>query len=58
MEKGPFVPIHQDHVPVIDEDLIEVDYIPLINEALELGYDSVMVDGSRLSLDEFIGIIT
>lgn len=51
-----FVPIHQDHVPVIDEDLIEVDYIPLINEALELGYDSVMVDGSRLSLDENIRV--
>jgi ketose-bisphosphate aldolase len=51
-----FVPIHQDHVPVIDEDNIRIDYMSLINEAVGLGYDSVMIDGSRLSLEENIRI--
>lgn len=45
------VRIHLDHVPVIDEDNLAVDYIPIIEEAIELGYESVMVDGSRLGLD-------
>lgn len=49
-----YVTIHQDHVPVIDEDGLEVDYMSLINEALNLGFDSVMIDGSRLSLDDNI----
>jgi len=51
-----FVPIHQDHVPVIDEDGVQVDYKSLLEEALNIGYDSVMVDGSRLSLEENIRI--
>jgi ketose-bisphosphate aldolase len=51
-----YVPIHQDHVPVIDEDGIRVDYKSLLEEALSLGFDSVMVDGSRLPLDENIRI--
>ena len=46
--------LHLDHVPVIDEDNLEVDYAGVISEALELGYDSVMVDGSRLPLAENI----
>lgn len=45
------VRLHLDHVPVIDEDHLEVDYVSIINEAISLGYKSVMVDGSRLSLD-------
>jgi len=40
--------LHLDHVPVIDEDDLRVDYLSTICEALELGYQSVMVDGSRL----------
>ncbi|GAB4537959.1 MAG: class II fructose-1,6-bisphosphate aldolase [Anaerolineae bacterium] len=48
------VRIHLDHVPVIDEDNLEVDYLPIIRQAIELGYQSVMVDGSRLSLEENI----
>lgn len=44
--------LHLDHVPVIDEDNRRVDYMAVIEEALGLGYDSVMVDGSRLSLEE------
>lgn len=51
-----FVSIHQDHVPVIDEDGMKVDYSVLLEEALGLGYGSVMIDGSRLSLDENIRI--
>ena len=46
--------LHLDHVPVIDEDLVEVDYMAIIEEAIALGYDSVMVDGSRLPLDDNI----
>ena len=42
--------LHLDHVPVIDEDHLEVDYISLIKRAINAGYQSVMVDGSRLDL--------
>ena len=42
--------IHLDHVPVIDEDGRGVEYLPLISEAIDLGYDSIMIDGSRLGL--------
>ena len=48
------VRLHLDHVPVIDEDGVRVDYLAVIREALDLGYHSVMVDGSRLSLDDNI----
>lgn len=48
------VRLHLDHVPVIDEDGIRVDYLPIIKEALALGYESVMVDGSRLPLADNI----
>lgn len=46
--------LHLDHVPVIDEDHNVVDFMHIISEALDLGYDSVMIDGSRLSLEENI----
>ena len=46
--------LHLDHVPVIDEDDQQVDYLAILTEALDLGYESVMVDGSRLSLEENI----
>jgi len=46
-----YVGLHLDHVPVIDEDNQAVDYLPIIREALDLGYGSVMVDGSRLDLE-------
>lgn len=42
--------LHLDHVPVIDEDHLEVDYMALIRRAIAAGYQSVMVDGSRLDL--------
>ncbi len=49
-----FMRLHLDHVPVIDEDDLQVEWRPILREALDLGYESVMVDGSRLSLDENI----
>jgi len=48
------VRLHLDHVPVIDEDDQRVDYLAVIEQAIGLGYHSVMVDGSRLALDENI----
>lgn len=45
------VRLHLDHIPVIDEEDCQVDYLAIIRQALELGYPSVMVDGSRLDLE-------
>lgn len=49
-----FTRLHLDHVPVIDEDDQVVDYAADIGDAIRAGYESVMVDGSRLALDENI----
>ena len=49
--KPDHVRIHLDHVPVIDEDDLQVDYLSVIGEGIQLGYQSVMVDGSRLDLE-------
>jgi fructose-bisphosphate aldolase, class II len=49
--KREHVRLHLDHIPVIDEDHQRVDYLPIIHEAIQLGYESVMVDGSRLPLE-------
>ncbi len=46
--------LHLDHTPVIDEDNLRVDFEAEIREAIGLGYQSVMVDGSRLPLEENI----
>ncbi|MCD7895144.1 MAG: class II fructose-bisphosphate aldolase [Planctomycetaceae bacterium] len=46
--------LHLDYLPVIDEDGVRVDYLREIGECLDLGYESVMVDGSRLSLHDNI----
>lgn len=48
--------LHLDHIPVIDEDDLRVDYLPLIARALAAGYQSVMIDGSRLPLEENIAV--
>lgn len=42
--------LHLDHVPVIDEDLLRVDYMPIFRRAIDAGYKSVMIDASRLDL--------
>jgi fructose/tagatose bisphosphate aldolase len=39
-----------DHIPVIDEEGQRVDYMPLIRRAIDAGYQSIMIDGSRLDL--------
>ena len=46
--------LHLDHVPVIDEDNVRIDFLDVIQGAVDLGFNSVMVDGSRLSLEENI----
>jgi len=55
-EDPQHVRIHLDHVPVIDEDQNKVDYRAIIIEGLALGFQSVMIDGSRLSLDDNIRV--
>ncbi|MBN1671072.1 MAG: class II fructose-bisphosphate aldolase [Kiritimatiellae bacterium] len=42
--------LHLDHVPVIDEDNLTVDFEGIIARAIDAGYQSVMIDGSRLPL--------
>ena len=54
--KEGYTLLHLDHVPVIDEDQMKVDYISIIKRALDVGYQSVMVDGSRLPLEENISV--
>lgn len=49
-----FTRLHLDHVPVIDEDGLQVDYAADIRDAFEAGFDSVMIDGSRLAIGENI----
>jgi len=46
--------LHLDHVPEIDEDGVQVDVLPIMERALAAGYQSVMIDASRLSLEENI----
>lgn len=46
--------LHLDHVPVIDEDNLFTDFKAIITEAISLGFESVMIDGSRLPLEENI----
>ena len=48
--------LHLDHIPVIDEDHLPVDWRSLIQEGISAGYHSVMIDGSRLSLEENIKV--
>jgi ketose-bisphosphate aldolase len=51
-----YMSLHQDHVPVVDEDGLNVDYKKLVQEALDSGYQSVMIDASRTSLEDNIRI--
>ncbi|MDR1421110.1 MAG: class II fructose-bisphosphate aldolase [Treponema sp.] len=53
-EKPGYTLLGLDHVPVIDEDHKRVDYMPILRRAVDSGYQSVMIDGSRLSLAENI----
>jgi len=51
------VTLHLDHIPVIDEDHLPVDWRSLIQEGISAGYHSVMIDGSRLPLEENINVV-
>ncbi|MBN2502772.1 MAG: class II fructose-bisphosphate aldolase [Anaerolineales bacterium] len=53
-QKPEHVRLHLDHVPVIDEDGRRVDYLAIMQQAIDLGYHSVMVDASRLPLEDNI----
>jgi ketose-bisphosphate aldolase len=53
-EQRQFMRLHLDHIPVIDEDNLYTNFEEIIAEAIEIGYDSVMTDGSRLPLEENI----
>ena len=46
--------LHLAHIPVVDEDHEWVDYMEIIERGLRAGYESVMIDGSRLALEENI----
>ena len=54
--KEGYTLLHLDHVPAIDEDNKKVDFLPLLKRALDAGYQSIMVDGSRLPLNENIAV--
>ena len=54
LKNRQFMRLHLDHVPVIDEDNLKTDFMKIIGEAIDTGYDSVMIDGSRLTLEENI----
>lgn len=56
--KQRFTSLHLDHVPVVDEDSLRVDFESDIRRALDVGYSSVMIDGSRLPLDENIQAVS
>jgi ketose-bisphosphate aldolase len=49
-EKPEYTFLGLDHVPVIDEDMQRVDYLPIIKRALDAGDKSVMLDASRHDL--------
>ena len=48
--------LHLDHIPAIDEDYKRVDYMTLIRRAIAAGFESAMIDGSRLDLDGNIAV--
>ncbi len=51
-----YTSLHADHIPVIDEDGLLVDWRTNVKQVISLGYNSLMVDASRLPMDENIKI--
>lgn len=49
-----YMSLHVDHIPVVDENGKQIDYMSFIRQAIELGYESVMIDASRLPLHKNI----
>ncbi len=54
--KEGYTLLHLDHVPAVDEDHKIVDYMPILQRAMDAGYQSMMVDGSRLNLEDNIKV--
>ena len=54
--KEGYTLLHLDHIPAIDEDQKNVDFLPLLKRALDAGYQSVMIDGSRLPLAKIFAV--
>jgi len=52
-----FVALHLDHIPVIDEEHKRLDWESFIRKGVASGYESVMLDGSRLPLEENIAAV-
>jgi ketose-bisphosphate aldolase len=52
-----FVALHLDHIPVIDEEHKRLDWESFIRKGVASGYESVMLDGSRLPLEENIAVV-
>jgi len=48
--------LHLDHIPAVDEDYQRVDYMAYLRRAIAAGFQSVMIDGSRLPLGENIAV--
>ena len=48
--------LHLDHVPVIDEDGKRIDFMEILKQGIDAGFESIMVDGSRLPLEENIEV--
>ena len=53
-KKTGYTFLHLDHIPVIDENGFNVDYMPFFERAVASGFESAMIDGSRLSLKDNI----
>jgi len=53
-EQRSHVRLHLDNVSVIAENEKDVEYLPIIRDAMKIGYQSVMVNGSRLKRDDCI----
>ncbi len=43
--------LHLDHLPAVDEAGRPADFLPVLEQALELGFHSAMIDGSALPLE-------
>lgn len=48
--------LHLDHIPSIDEDYAEVDYMAFLRRAEACGFKSVMIDASRMGLEDNIRV--
>lgn len=57
-EQYAYVHLHLAHVPAINRAGHATRYLDAIQQAVEIGYGSIMIDGSRLPLDDNIRVST